>query len=471
MAVQNTHRDYDKFIDEWETATIAASGQRAIHTAGTKFLPKLSGQSDDEYKAYKERALFYEATGKTISGLTGMVFRKEPAIEKGGMEDFLKDVTADGVNIQDFAKLVISDNLTKGRGGILVDFTKGNTAGMTVAQVAALGLRPFFRYYKAQSIINWKVKQAVEEVRLKEFYTLENQSEFEDAVGEQIRVLELKGGLYQQRIFRKKKNETTNKEEWAEHEVIIPLMNGRRMNFIPFIFTSVSGSQTEVVEPPLMGLVNVNISHYRNTADLEHGAHFTGLPTAVIAGVQTVDDKGNKIDWSIGSTTAWAFPNPEANAKFLEFEGKGLGTLEDLLKAKESKMASLGAQMLTPEVRRNEAADTAEMRHMGENSILSALAQTTSNILNKALGYAAMWLGVTAATIKLNQDFMPTLMTPAMLTALVKSWADGAIGDQTLFENLKAGEIIDAQKTFEQEQAEKQTSTAGLNGNGGDLNG
>jgi len=220
--------------------------------------------------------------------------------------------------------------------------------------------------------------------------------------------------------------------------------------------------QGEVEEPPLMGLVNVNISHYKNSADLEHGAHYTGLPTAWIAGITDVDAEGKKRIYKIGSTTAWAFNNEKATAQYLEFEGKGLDTLVDLMKAKEEKMAALGAQMLTPSARRNEAADTAEIRHMGENSILSALAATLSTALNKALEYAALWLGTSPATVELNQDFMAQSMTPQMLSALVKAWVDGAISEETLFENLKEGEVINSEKTFDQEKSEKQTNDAGL---------
>jgi hypothetical protein len=461
MAVNQTHSEYDEHLDSWETCEDVAEGQREVHKKGVKYLPKLSGQTDDEYNAYKKRALFYEATGRTIEGLTGMIFRKPPTIEKGGMEEFLKDVTADGVNISDFAKSVIKKNLTTGRGGVLVDFTLTNTIGMTKAQAQAAGARPFLKYYEADSIINWKVTQKVQEVRLMESY-VEQSSEFESEEKDQIRVLEIKDGLYQQRIFKELRNPLTNKIEWVEVETIYPLINGNRIDFIPFIFTSVSGNQIEIEEPPLMGLVNVNLSHYRNTADLEHGAHYTGLPTVVLTGVNDVDDKGVKKEWYIGSAAAWTFRDPNADAKYLEFEGKGLEMLENLLKAKEGKMASLGAQMLTPDTRRNEAADTAEMRHMGENSILSALAQTISSILNKALEYAGLWLGVTPATIQLNQDFLPTAMTPQMLTSLVSSWMNGAISKETLFDNLKAGEIIRHDKSFEDEESEIETTNTGV---------
>ena len=132
------------------------------------------------------------------------------------------------------------------------------------------------------------------------------------------------------------------------------------------------------------------------------------------------------------------------------------------MKEKELKMASLGAQMLTPETRRNEAEGTAAMRHMGENSVLASLANSISDILNKALMFAADWVGTSPASIELNTDFMPTPMTPQMMRELVMAWQTGAISYETLFENLKAGEIIDAEKTVEDEQSEIQTNDINL---------
>jgi hypothetical protein len=231
------------------------------------------------------------------------------------------------------------------------------------------------------------------------------------------------------------------------------------MNEIPFVVFSADGLGFDVKKPPLMGLVNINLSHYKTTADLEHGAHFTGLPTAIITGF-TNEDGDN--DYRIGSSTAWAFSNDKANAKYLEFTGQGLGALVERLKAKEQMMASLGAQMLMPEARRNESTETAAMRHMGENSILSNISQTLSEGINKCLEFAAKWMDVAPAEIELNRDFMPTPMTPQMMKELVASWQMGAISSMTLFENLKDGEIIRSDKEFDEEQDEIQNGALTL---------
>jgi hypothetical protein len=389
-----------------------------------------------------------------------MIFRKPPAIETGAMGDFIDDVTLQGDSLRGFAEDLTAEVIAVGRAGVLVEYPRNELPVVTVAQAQALNMRPYFLRYTAESIINWSMgrinnKMQLTQVRLREISGV-FVDEFTTNEVEQIRVLDLDDGKYRVRVYRK-----NDKEEWVlAEEPFYPLKNGAFMTEIPFVFFSCNGTNPEIEKPPLMGLVNVNFSHYKTTADLEHGAHFTGLPTAVISGIQTEDV--TKEGFSIGSGSAWLFTNPDAGAKFLEFTGQGLGALENRLKSKESMMASLGAQMLTPETRRNESTETAAMRHMGENSILANIAQAVSEGINECLRIAGEWMGVKPAEIELNRDFLPTSMTPQMLTSLVATWQAGAISTQTLFDNLKEGEVIAHDKDFDEEQDEIQNGALTL---------
>lgn len=468
MAIDDFHADYTKYEKDWRTCRDAVEGQSAIHKAGTKYLSKLTDQTDEEYKAYKLRTPFYEASGRTVTGLSGMIFRKKPIIEENNMSEFIEDVSLDGTDLTGFAKNLTDTILTVGRAGILVDYPQViNDGSMTEAEVQAQNIRPFLKEYVTENIINWRVgriknKAMLMQVRLMEYVEeIDPKDEFSVFEIEQIRILEINElGRYQHRLFRK--DEKTNK--WLQFgEPITPMVNGKALDYIPFIFISANDLSPSVDRPPLMGLVNLNVSHYKTTADFEHGAHFTGLPTAVITG-HTIGDGES---FRIGSATAWVFDDPGAEARYLEFTGAGLSALSDSMKEKEEKMAALGAQMLTPSTRRNEAAETAEIRHFGENSVVSSISMTISDALNKALEYAAFWLGsnITPATIKLNTDFMAVGMTPQMLVALLQSWQSGGISKRSLFDNLKKGEIIDAEKSFEDEESEIETSAPeNLNG-------
>jgi len=457
MATVNTHHpDYDKMLDRWQTCDDAADGQHAIHKAGVKYLPRLKDQSTEDYKSYKERALFYNATWRTIAGLQGLLFRKPPVMEVSSqVEPLIDDITMDGQSLYDFAYGLSEETLELGRAGILVAYPEQSTEGLTLADVSALNLRPYLKCYEAESIINWKtgivnnINVLTMVVLTEDFEIVKN--EFKSECEIRYRVLDLIDGRFRVRVFRI--DDRDNDELISES---YPVMNGKYLDYIPFIFVGTDSLTPDVEAPPLIDLVYANISHYKTTADYEHACHFTGLPTPVISGY-TRENESDKL--YIGSTSAWVFPDPKAKASYLEFSGQGLGALENNLTRKEQMMAILGARMLSSDKKGVEAADTASIHRSGENSVLSGISQTLTKALTKALQIMDIWLGGTGESyIELNTDFLGMPLNAQELTALVGAWQSGAISQETLFNNLKRGELYSDSETFEEEQAKIDTN-------------
>lgn len=475
MAIDSEHPDYTKRKAQWSKLRDCNEGQEAIHAAGATYLPKLSGQSDAEYKAYLNRALFYGATARTIDGLTGMVFRKAPVIEvPAGLKDMINDVTLDGLDLTGFAEEVVEDVVEVGRCGILVDHPVTPT-NATKAVAESLNIRPFLKHYDAEAIFNWKTASrnnalVLTQVRLWETVAT-GTDEFDDSERKQIRILDLNElGQYRQRVFVEKKVVGIDGEKWEllEGSEVIPLKNGAPLNFIPFYFVGVKNGLPDAEKPPLIDLANANLSHYVSTADLEHGAHFTGLPTAVITGHSDEVVEGVAApEYRIGSATAWVFPNAETNVKYLEFEGKGLDSLEQRVTKKEEYMAALGARMLAPEKKAVEAADTANIHRSGETSVLASLAASASQAIEDAVRFMAEWAGMSGnVTFKLNSDFTAVKMSAQELTALFQTYQGGGMAFADFLWNLKKGEIIQEERTENDIRSEIETAnpfTGGMN--------
>lgn len=453
MAIDSEHPEYQARSEQWRKMRDVVAGQEAVHAATTNYLPRLSGQTDTEYKSYLKRAIFYAATSRTVDGLTGMVFRKPPQIEiPEGIRAHLDDITLDGISLQGFAENIVDDVIAVGRCGILVDHpTVGGDT--TRAQAEAANIRPFLKHYTAENIFNWKVEgrnnaQVLTQLRLWEIAPV-NDGEFDTINRKQIRILDLDAaGQYRQRIFVENKTAATADKKWIQlGDDIYPLLNGAPLSFIPFYFVGVKNSSVKVEKPPLIDLANVNLSHYTSTADLEHGAHFTGLPTAVIIGHTETDDE-KSTEYRIGAATAWIFPNPETKVEYLEFQGQGLDALEKRIAKKEEQMAFLGARMLTPDKKGIESAETAQIHRMGEMSVLSSLAQSVSDSIEAALKFMTEWAGFPGdVSFQLNRDFMASVMSPQELTALLQLWQAGGIAFEDLLENLKRGEIVRDERT------------------------
>jgi hypothetical protein len=443
------HPDYQAWAPKWQRCRDAIQGQDAIHAGGITYLPRLTEQNEVEYRNYLERTPYFNASGRTLNGLLGMVFRKDPHREiPAAMEPYAEDITLSGVTLNGLSRMVMSEVQEVGRAGVLVEFPRVAEQPTNLAQALASNLRPYATLYKAESIINWRLQRINNQMMA----TLIVLAETDEVMGQfateyvdQLRVLTLESGFYEVVIHRK----DGKTGDYVEVDRFTPLMNGAPMGRIPFFAFGPDELSLSVQCPPLLDLVDLNISHFRTNADLEHGAHFTGLPTPMLAGFQF----GENEKFRIGSGAGVVSMDPAAKWGFLEFTGQGLGALERLLDRKEAQMAAIGARMLAPEKAAAEAAQTVMMRHGGESSILANQSRLVASGLEQMLDLMRQWAGIAGEVVfRLNTDYVPVKMSAQELTALVQSWQSGAISRRVLFNQLQEGEIIDSDTSYEDEQ-------------------
>jgi hypothetical protein len=503
MPVSSFHPLYSEFYPKWERIRDVIAGEDKIKAQGEKYLPKLSGQTDDEFNAYKLRAEFFNATGRTQGGLLGLIFEKDPTVTvPAECEEWLNDITLTGTTFFGFAKHVTEQIVGPGRFGIYVDFDQD--AG-----------RSYFVGYMTEQIINWRTerkkgKQFVTMVVLKESVESVQADQFVAEVKERYRVLLLEDGVFKVRLYEKKqpselpkqgteptkrartaqKARTGNDDELMKEfakaakkpdEVpeegdftiteIVPVIRGTALKFIPFTFVGVTRNEAEPERPPLEDVATVNLSHYRTSADLEHGRHFTGLPTAWVAGFDTDEEL------RIGAATAWISKDPTAKAGFLEFTGQGLQALEKAVEQKETRMAVLGARLLEQQKKEAETAETLRLRQAGESSVLASIATTVGEALTAALRFLDYWRtgGAELETdpekisAELNTNFIEVTLTPQAITALVSAWQGKAISHLTLLHNFQKTGILPPEIDPEDEQARIDDEAPALSGDPLDL--
>lgn len=450
-AVSTRHRHYAQAQAKWQRMRDVIAGQDAVHARGEAYLPRLSAQSDSDYEAYKLRATWFGATSRTVDALHGLLFRKLPTITADGMDEILGDITMDGTPALGFGQRVAREVLEMGRVGILVDYPVVQAMPSSLGAAIAAGARPFATMYAPESILNWRVERIGNRMATTLVVLAEAaesiKSEFESDVVTQYRVLSLSNGVYVQRVYREGDAGAALVAE------TVPLMRGVPMREIPFVAVGPEHIGFDVSDPPLIDMADLNLSHYRTTADLEHGAHYTGLPMLFLAGVQL--DEGATVP--LGSQVAVTSPHSDANGRFIEFTGQGLGALESLVARKEAQMAALGASMLAQQKRGVEAAQTYEMRVAQETSMLADVAQQVSAGMTRVLGWMRDWAGVAGdVAFEVSTDYTVTRMTAGDLSALMALWQSGGISRQTLYWNLQQGELIAPGKTLEDELDEIQ---------------
>ena len=375
MPVNTPSPEYQAALPRWQRCRDAFEGNDAVKARTTAYLPALEGHqgSSTKYDAYLTRAVFYNATARTVAGLLGSVFRAPPSWTfPAAIEDDLTDVTLMGRPLVSFALMAFKELLVTGRVGVQVDMPKVPDS------------RPYWVLRRAEDILSWRTvvtdgQETLTRVVLSEVVEEDDpEDEWSPTVIDQIRVLELvqhprtAAATYQIRRFRKKPSTETKAapDTWEAFEApIVPLKHGDPLPYIPFQFIGPTSVTSAIEKSPIVDIVDVNLSHYRTSADFEHGAHVTALPTPWVSGAELKDGE----TFPIGSDTAWVLPHPQAQAGMLEFTGDGLKTLERSLSVKQEQMASLGARLIESRKAAAETAEALRLAMSGDHSVLASI--------------------------------------------------------------------------------------------------
>ena len=160
--IENTHPEYAIRLSEWNTCYDCYVGEGAIKEKTNVYLPKLERHDDTNdgkarYADYLHRATFFDVVSTVITGRVGQVMRIPlqgnftPA-----MEVWTETIMRDKSNLTELTKRILTEVLTTGRVGLLLDRKED-------------GGDPYVALYRAQDIVNWDtVEDRVVRVVIKE---------------------------------------------------------------------------------------------------------------------------------------------------------------------------------------------------------------------------------------------------------------------------------------------------------------
>lgn len=425
-----------------------------------EYLPKLSGQDQKDYESYKKRAVFYAAMARTVTALVGAIDRKPPTItNRDPVKEFLEDVTGTGVSFDEFLLGVETEVLISGRAVVCID-RKNSTDN-----------RPYLVWYKNEDCVNWFSETYTDfDQRLssmvfrEEYYGRDPNNKFKQIPLDQYREFDMVDGQVSVNIWRQEETDGERTGAYEVFETYSMTNRGKALGFIPCVPIVSDGSPFGVPKPPLLDLVNINLAHYRNSADYEHGMHWTALPTPWFSGL---NDRDANI--TLGSGTAIILPDPSASAGFLEFSGAGLGKISEALKHKEGMMSALGARMLASKMDQSTSAEVTRINYSGETAALSNIARSISRGATRLLRMVAIWENKKKAeklVVTLNEDYIDTKLTAPDLAGLISAYQGGVMSLDTLLWNISQGERLPQDRTIEEEMelieagSEKEADTA-----------
>lgn len=421
----------------WDIVRDCLGGSEAVKAKGVTYLPApnavdTSQSNQTRYAQYKERAIFYNVTKRTIDGWIGQVFSRDPLCEiPDGMDALYDDISGDGVSLDQQAKQALGYNMAYGRGGLLVDYPTV-TGPMTVAEVKAGNIRPTIHLYEASDIINWRTTKIGAQivpnlVVLRERSAIQSDG-FAYQEQPQFRVLRLvsteDGYAYTVEVWNADEN-----GEWAKGPTnIVRGPNGRPVERILFYPFTISGNNFSCPFAPAYDLAVLNIGHYRNSADYEESCFIVGQPTPVFAGLtQEWVDEVFKGEVELGSRAA--VPLPVGGTAMLLQVNPNTMTKEAMIH-KEAQMVAIGARIIKDDSVQKTLGES-QMEEATDSSVLATAAKNVSAAYSRALAACGYLMGMTGDLSKykysLNTDFPASRLTPNERAQLIAEWQTGAI--------------------------------------------
>lgn len=411
-------------------------------TRAKRYLPQpnaedLSQANIERYRAYVIRAVFYNVTDRTLEGMAGQLFLRDPQVKLPPEVEILKlNSDGGGLTLDQSAYRTVRHVISYGRAGILVDFPVQD-GPVTKADIAKGDIQPTITIYNPWDIINWRTEQRGSKkvltlVTLREVIDEEGDDGFQLTTMEQYRVLKLdKTGTHVVEVYKKQSKGFSSVPDATYNPTDA---SGKPLTEIPFKFIGSENNEPSPNKPPLYNLASVNIAHYRNSADYEESCFIVGQATPVLSGLtQDWVDNVLKGHVTFGSRAAIQLP-VGGKAELLQAAENSLPF--EAMKHKEDQMVAIGAKLVQLQ-RKSSSATEKIIETTSESSLLMNVSLNVSQAFEWAISIATGFLSKAKAEVKyqLNRDFDLTSMTSDDQNALIKEWQSAALS----FKEMRAG--------------------------------
>jgi hypothetical protein len=410
-------------------------GTETVVAGGEKYLPREPSESEIAYKTRLGRATFYNAYGRTIAGLVGMVFRKNPVLGENvpaAIRMHAENIDMQGNHLDVFAKELFQRAVNTGHCFILVDMPPPlDKKKFSATDERKMGRRPYWQTYHKGQVLNFQTQTRGGEVRLAQV-TLEEvacvpQGRFGEKKVTRYRVL-MPGGW---EIWQKNEND--------EHPVKV-LDGQSSITEIPLVPIYTGKKAFFESRPPLLDLAYQNLDHYQLRSDLKRILHKASVPIFYTAGLDTEKlkklkispDQGIHVD--VNGTVGWA-----------EIQGTSIAAAQQEIANVEGRMAALGLSVIAEQPKSAKTATESVMEYEAESSELSSFARSLKDGLEMACDYHNQFLGAkpgSAGNVTVNKDFSQLRLSAQDISMYSQMVAAGQLSIDTLWSVLQRAEKL-----------------------------
>lgn len=459
--VSTTHSDYNGTAAARELFDDICDGTSAIRENAAKYLPRFPREHDDDYKIRVDAATVLNFTNKTVETMCGLALAKGVKMGEDVPETiktFAENIDNEGNHIDIFAREAFEESFD-GWACILVDTP--NTKATDLGDQKAKGLKPYWRLYEAEDVINWDY--AVNPVSKKRELSMLVLRESESvATGKFIREQEIRyrayfltNGVVSWELYKEVKND---KKE-TEYILIDSNVYGPKITSIPASFIGEPGD-----EPPLMDLAYKNLEHAQTYSDYKTIIHKTCVPIMFTTGV----DRESFGQIALGASILH-MPEKECQVGFAEVQGGSIAASREALQDIETQMATLGLSMLAS-VNRPKGDVTATeklLETVKELSGLQVRQDQLKDALERSLQFTAMFSNQETGGSVTLADLTKQTLSPQEIQTLSTMVADGTLSLESFLFTLEKNDLlpedVDAQEELKRIEKEDRELTPVLN--------
>jgi hypothetical protein len=422
-----------EYIEAVEVCRDVHSGTLRLRKVGQKYLPIMPEESVKAWKSRKQASVLYEGFTRTVDGLVGMAFRRDPTLSEATPNQIVEqseDIDMAGNHLSVFMRDAFEDQMVDGNVFIFVDWpTVEPGVFSNPVDERAANLRPYWIRIPRLNVLGHDTERFGGRDVTTHFRYVEQlyrRVEGKQVPVKRIRQYEPAGDNPTAGVFFR----IWEKAEDQDWEVVEP---GRPMN-ISQVPLAVSESNRRS-RPPLEALAHESVLHWQLRSDRTNLIRASHVPIFAVWGAEL-----NAVTFGPGV----GLEGPEnASAEWIEITGSGLEHSKDELADIRQNMASLGLSQLERQTRQAETARAREIEKAEADSKLAVALRALRDAADNALLLHAEWIDESdAGAVDLNTDFDSLIIDWQMVQQLRGLVGEGSLSLETMWERLQKGEVL-----------------------------
>lgn len=374
--------------EDWTIIDDLLGGTREMREKTVAYLPKQPKELDVLYRNRLSMSFLKPALRNAIFNARGAVFRFE--IDISGVNPRLKPLMEDvdllGNDITSFLNGALGDMLTYGHCHLLAAFPT-MAQGATLADVQAIGARPYGVRLDPRNVISWRRKpddslEVLEQVRFREIVPAPTSDWDTDTTETRVRVLKI--GEWEEWAKPTAAAGTSASSEWV-------LIASGQISLDDIPWTTIYADKVDfmVSRPPFLDLAWLNLAHWQSYSDYRHILHVVQVPLLFGTGMKA---EGESI--VIGATSAVLAEDTNAKLSWVEHAGNAIASGRQELLDLEAAMENLGSALMSEEQPGDQTATAKSIDTAKEQAGLGGIVRGLEDGTNQFLWQMGRWIGL-----------------------------------------------------------------------------